>query len=240
MRKFLVLTLALVISFLFPFTQEALAASATLSLSPASGTFNKGCNFSTDVIVDTGGAQTAGTDVILFYDPTRLQALNVVNGRIYSDYPANTIDQQNGKVSISGLTSMSSPFTGQGTFATVNFKVLADAPEGATQITFDFDPTNKAKTTDSNVAEVTTVADVLSQVNNGSYIIGSGSCAGVTPTGVAPTLRPTIPQGEPITSPTPTSTTKPLPTSADFSSTLTIAVAGAILTLIAIVGLTIL
>src|SRR3990167_1935016 len=100
---------------------SALASGATLSLSPASGTFNQGCSFSMDVLLDTGGIPTDGTDAILFYDPTRFNVTKIRSGTIYSDYPGNTIDAQNGKISMHGLASISSAFTGQGVLASIDF-----------------------------------------------------------------------------------------------------------------------
>ena len=50
-------------------TQVRMAAAATLSLTPATGTFNRSCNFSIAVDVDTTGTQTDGTDAIVLYDP---------------------------------------------------------------------------------------------------------------------------------------------------------------------------
>ena len=174
----------LLLVLLFPITYNLspiYAASANLSLSPAVGTFNKGCNFSVDIKVDTGGAQTDGTDAILVYDQTRFTATAVRSGTIYSDYPGNIIDTANGKVTVSGLASVSSPFSGAGTLATIDFTVLETAPEGVTKVRFDFDPADKAKTTDSNVVERGTIADILSFVSDGNYTVGSGSCT-VTPT----------------------------------------------------------
>lgn len=149
---------------------------ATLSLSPVSGTFNTGCNFSVNVNVDTGGARTDGTDAMLLYDATKLTATSITNGKIYKDYPADDINTQTGKVIISGLAPAGSPFNGKGTLASVNFAVLPTASAGTTQIKFDFDPNNKDKTTDSNVVENGTVRDVLDSVVNGSYTIGTGDC----------------------------------------------------------------
>lgn len=157
-------------------SNPALAQAATLSLSPTSGTFNRGCNFSLAVDLDTSGAQTDGTDALLKYDATRVTALSIANGTIYPDYPGNSIDTQSGKINISGLASPDQAFSSKGTLATVNFKVNQTAPTGDTPITFDFDPNNKAKTTDSNVVERGTIIDVLSSVTNGNYIIGTGVC----------------------------------------------------------------
>lgn len=180
----IVLVFFLLAVLLFPVTYSmspALAASANLSLSPALGTFNKGCSFSVDIKVDTGGAQTDGTDAILFYDQTRFIATAVRSGTTYSDYPGNIIDVVNGKVTVSGLASVSSPFSGSGTLATIDFTVLETAPAGATKVRFDFDPADKAKTIDSNVVERGTIADILSFVSDGNYTVGTGSCT-VTPT----------------------------------------------------------
>src|SRR3989344_4454303 len=163
-----------------------LAQAATLSLLPSSGTFNKWCTFSVEIKLDTTGAQTDGTDAILIYDSSRLTATAITSGNIYPDYPGNNIDDTSGKITISGLASVSSAFSGQGSLAVVNFTVKENAPTGATQVKFDFDSSDKAKTTDSNVVQRGTASDILNSVVNGSYTIGTGSCVAgaVSPTSV--------------------------------------------------------
>ncbi len=215
--------------------------ASTLSLSPSTGTFNKGCGFALTITLDTQGAQTDGTDVILFFDPTRFSASSILNGTIYADYPSSNIDSVKGRITISGLASVSSPFSGTGTFATVNLTVLDSASTGSNAITFDFDPNNKAKTTDSNVVERGTVADTLSAVVNGSYIIGTGSCSN---TSVAPTG---LPQGQAYVA-TRSATPKNLDQYVDRTGkgpgtselTFTLAIIGSILTILGIVGLAVL
>ncbi len=165
----------------FALSMPAQAWAATLSLSPSSGTFNRSCAFNLDINLDTGGVQTDGTDAILLYDNSRFTATSIVPGTIYADYPGNNIDDTQGKVTVSGLASLSSPFGGQGKLATVNFSVKDNAPAGATQVKFDFDPNNMTKTTDSNVVQRSTVQDVLSSVVNGNYTVGTGVC-GITTT----------------------------------------------------------
>lgn len=233
-----VLKLFFVFIFLFAVAcplSPVFAAGATLSLSPASGTFNKSCSFSLEITLDTGGAQTDGTDAILFYDATRFSATGIRSGTIYSDYPGNSIDPQNGKITVSGLSSVSSAFSGQGTLATIDFTVLETAPEGATQITFDFDPQNKAKTTDSNVVERQTVADILNQVTNGSYTIGAGTCGSQ----VIPT---TAPRGGADTGYDYSKKVAPgeLDQSADFNTTMILGIGGSILIILGILGLALL
>ncbi len=249
--KFLPILLTFTFSLLtFPVT----AFASTLSLSPSTGTFNKGCPFALAINLDTQSAQTDGTDVILFFDPTRFMASTIVNGTIYGDYPSSNIDSVNGKISISGLASVSSPFSGKGIFATVNFTVLNNAPAGASAMTFDFDPNDKSKTTDSNVVERGTIADTLSSVVNGSYIVGSGSCT-ITPTvTVAPTVVPPVvylpqpPIGGYVGTPS-AGTTKTLDQFVDKNgkgpggapeATFTLAIVGSVLTILGVVGLAVL
>src|SRR3990167_1062460 len=157
----------------------AAVLAASLSLSPASGTFNKGCNFSLQIVLDTGSAQTDGTDAIVTYDQSKFSATSISSGSIYPDYPGNNIDDTTGKLTVSGLASVSSPFTGKGTLATVNFTVKENAGPGVSQMKFDFNANDKTNTTDSNVVERGTVADVLSSVVNGNYTVGTGTaCTG--------------------------------------------------------------
>lgn len=236
MRKLIV---CLILSTFYFLPTTVFAAGATLSLSPSTGTFNKGCTFSLSVNLDTGNAQTDGTDAIIFYDPTRFRAQAVRSGTIYSDYPGNNIDVATGKITISGLSSVSSAFSGAGTLATIDFIVVADAPVGTSQVKFDFNAADKTKTTDSNVVERGTVADILNQVVDGNYTIGSGTCGVVNITGsggvggdIVVTKTPvggTVPTKEPV-----------LPQSGDFSSTMVIAFVGSALTVLGILGLALL
>lgn len=241
MKKFWILFISL--GFFLALPKEVLAQAATLSLDPANGTFNQGCSFSLNVSLDTGGAQTDGTDAILIYDPSRFNATSITNGIIYPDYPGNNIDNIGGKVTISGLASVNTPFSGKGTLATVNFTVASTTPAGATQVKFDFDPTNKAKTTDSNVVERATIADVLNSVVNGNYTIGTGACAGAT---TRPTTTPITRggQGGAVIS-TPSASTpfipiKTLPDGGTQELTFTLAIVGSVLTVLGILGLALL
>lgn len=158
----------------------AMASAATLTLNPSSGTLNKGCEVSIKIDLDTQGVQTDGTDVIVLYNPAQLSITTsqITNGTIYPEYPGNSVDATAGKVSISGISSVSAPFSGTGTFATLKFRVASTlAANAPLNIAFDFDPNNKTKTTDTNVVERGTIADVLNSVSNGTYTVGTGSCS---------------------------------------------------------------
>ncbi len=235
MKKLAILLFAFSFS-LLAFPGNALAS--TLSLSPSSGTYNQGCSFSIDVIVDTQGIASDGTDAIIMYDLSRFSAQTITNGTVYSDFPGNSIDASSGKILITGLASVSTPFSGKGTLATINFKVLDTAAAGATQMTFDFDPNNKAKTTDSNVVQRDPVVDTLNSVINGSYVVGTGTC------GSGSARSPQLPgKGGPSTpsaTMTPDTPIKTLPPGGTMELTSAMAIVGGILTVLGILGLALL
>jgi hypothetical protein len=210
---------------------KALASGATLSLSPSVGTFNKGCSFSVDIKVNTEGALTDGTDAVLLYDTTRFKAVNIKNGTIYADYSGTNIDSQRGRILISGLSSVNSPFSGSGNLATINFLVLDTAPVGLGQIKFDFDPQNPTKTTDSNVVQRGLGSDILSQVVDGNYSLGSGSCNNSLPTASPSSFI----GGDLATSPT--TIPDQLPKAGDFQDTLVLTAIGGFLVIIGLLGL---
>jgi|SRR3989344_2800624 len=172
LKKFLIFGL----SFFYLATPSA-ALAATLSLTPSSGTFNKGCNVTLDIMLDTTGSSTDGSDAYLIYDTSKFTANSITNGTTYSEYSGNNIDSQAGKIYISGIASETQPFSGQGKLASVLMTVKTTATTGLTQVKFDFDPNNKTKTSDSNVVEhnASTVVDVLDSVTDGSYTIGTGT-----------------------------------------------------------------
>lgn len=223
--------------------------AATLALSPASGTFNKGCSFSLNIILDSGPDQVEGTDVnFLLYDNSRFTATSVEQGTIFSDYPINSIDSSAGKIYISGVDANNHPFNGTGTFAKVNFTVKDSAPSGATQMSFSFNPNDKTNTTDSNVEVIqdNTVVDVLSSITNGSYTIGSGSClaqASSSPSTSTGTGTGTGTGGKAkggIGGTDATGAAKILPPAGSLDMTMTLAITGGILTLLGILGLVLL
>ena len=229
------------IVFSFPFLVVSPALASTLSLSPTSGTFNKNCAFSLDVLLDTQGVGTDGADAYLNFDSSRFSMISIdTSGKVYTEYPGSGIDPNNAnRILISGLAPFGKPYTGSGKLATINFTVKDGAQTGATQMTFDFDINNKNSTTDSNVVQTGTSSETLSSVNNGNYIVGAGGCASASP----------IPQGGNIggsnistpsaSIPLKTIPTKggELPSGGTYEFTATIAVLGSILTVLGILGL---
>lgn len=223
------------------------ALASTLSLSPAAGTFNKNCSFILEVLLDTQGAPTDGTDAYINFDSSRFTMISIdTAGKIYPEYPGSGIDSQNAnRILISGLAAFGSPYNGSGKLASINFTVKEAAQTGLSQVTFDFDTNNKNSTIDSNVVKSVDSTETLTSVNNGSYTVGSGSCSSVTPT-PTPTPRGSI--GGPTVS-TPSATQIPLkqiPTKESLPDggtpefTAVIAIVGSILTVLGILGLALL
>lgn len=162
-----------------------LALAATLSLNPATGSFTTGCSYSANIVLDTAGAQTDGVDAVIDYDPSRYTITSLTKGTLYPDYPA--LDYQNSKISISGIAAPTQPYSNSGgaTFATINFTIPQNAPTGAANLNFEFSP---GSTTQSNVVQTGTIAQLLSNVVNGNYTIVNGSsCNAVTPAPVGNT-----------------------------------------------------
>lgn len=248
--KYTALVLLLLGQLFLPSVVFAQNPVASLSLSPSTATFNRGCGYNLDINVDTGGAETDGTDAILIYDATRFQVTpsDITAGTIYPEYPGLTVES--GKISISGFSSASQSFKGSGKLATVKLTIPQTAPTGATQIKFDFDPSDKTKTSDSNVVERGTIADVLNSVTSGNYTIGTGTtCTGGSQ--AAPGGAPGGSQGAPgVSTPSasPLPTNQPLPTpqggqlpdTGNVQTTWIMAVTGSLLIILGIIGLALL
>lgn len=212
------------------------AGNATLDLSPNSGTSNVGVNFLVSILLNTQGTPAAATDVVIYYDSTKLEVQdadqNPSNGvqittggsTMYKTWIGNNVDPCGGttnlpgKITLSGIAYNSNPpaapdtpFNGAGTFGIIEFKSIQP---GTATVQFDF---TSGSTTDCNVIKIVSagnVQDDLASVTTppASYTItGSG---GPTPT-PCPTITPTPPitsTPTPTTTPTATPTLTPTPT----------------------------
>lgn len=118
-------------------------------------------NIPVRVNVFTGGQATAGTDVVLHFNPKKLQALSFDKGKIYDDYPLVKIDNTVGLIRISAVTAAGKKgFAGGGDLGKANFK--ARQP-GETSLTINF---KKGATYDSNIMTAADSQDILSAVTN--------------------------------------------------------------------------
>jgi hypothetical protein len=195
MRK-ITITLLFFLSYLFATIVPTFAAgTATLSLNPANSTVPAGKNFTVSIVLNTGGAQTSGADVMISFDSQKLYLTDITAGTTYDQYVGKTIDNSKGTAAISGLASSTSKlFSGTGTFATLNFQAKSG---GNAAVTFNFTPNNL---NDTNVADYASTTDALSAVTNGMYVIsGSGAAGSTTNTTTTSTTATTASQ-LPVTS----------------------------------------
>ncbi|MEK7520283.1 MAG: cohesin domain-containing protein [Patescibacteria group bacterium] len=181
------------------------AVTASLSLSPASGTYGVGDTFSVAVVLDTKGNQVYGADVFyLRYNPALLEVIDddagtagiqITPGTLMPTTLFNTVNVTTGTIAFSQVTNTGATYSGSGTVATAHFRTVS---EGIANVAFDFAPGNTA---DSNVASGE--EDILSSVVNGAYTVGT-SGSGTSPTTPAPQPAPSpAPTPPPSSSPTP-------------------------------------
>ncbi|NOY14671.1 MAG: hypothetical protein GXP43_00435 [bacterium] len=179
--------------------QAVLAASASLSLSPASKVVEVGDQLDINVLLDTAGASVSGVDVVLNYPADKLEYVSATAGTILPQMSirSNTA----GKLSLN-LVTASGTYEGKGTLATITFKAKA---QGDAPVTFVF--VQGSTTSDSNV--VSNNEDILALVSGGNYTIqaagttgstsdstGTGDTAGsgtTTSDGITPTMPVTGP-----------------------------------------------
>lgn len=118
-----------------------------------------GSELTADIMLSSD-AKIRGTDVVILYDPKMLTNPTVKAGSIFDNYPFNYSDQSKGRIFISGIKKDNEGFAGEGLFGSITFTVLK---KGSTSIKFQF---IQGQTTDSNVLQISTGADILTEVSN--------------------------------------------------------------------------
>jgi hypothetical protein len=198
------------------------AASANLYISPSSQTIGVNCTTTVDVMLDTGGQETTGVDVIINFDSSKLTATNVAKGSLYSSYETTDFSIP-GKVviqarALANETFMTTAGSGQ-KLATITFSSKA---VGSVSLTFKY--LGQGDTTDTNVIN-TSGADILgSSVPTSTINVQDGaSCPG----GSSPTATPTS------SSSNPAPTTYSAPVSGSASQTLVLISLGGVFTILA-------
>lgn len=143
--------------------------SARLSLIPEKLVYKNGETVVVEVKLFTGGYNTDSTDLVVKYDPSFLKPDGknfAAAGKIYSEYPAVQVDEKNGLIGISGITTPGSgSFLGVGDFAKLNFIAIKN---GQTQVSIDYNPDSTA---DSNVVLSGSAKDILGVVDNAAINI---------------------------------------------------------------------
>lgn len=85
-----------------PVATSKISKTAVLSLEAREDKVTAGKNFSVGIILDPQGARVDAVDVVLSYDPSKLEALQVTPGGIFSTYPVQSVGE--GVVKLSGFT----------------------------------------------------------------------------------------------------------------------------------------
>ncbi len=172
------------LAFLFFFLPTKVWAAATLSFSPATKTVLVNDTFNVDVILNTGGSETDGADVIVRYDGNKLSLISAVLGDLYANKLTSDTSVA-GKITLRATSSENASFNGTGTFATLTFKAIA---AGTANLYFDF---TSGATTDSNVAYQG--SDILGSTSNASYTITTSGNGGASPSPSLPVSGTTTP-----------------------------------------------
>lgn len=146
------------------------AVVPSLLFEPASISAQVGEDFTASIFVETAGQNISGAGAKIIYDPTYLTAKSIDPTDLFVDYPATIIDPDNRRLTISGIASSpTDQFSGKAAFADVTFTPLKT---GTSQLTFVFTP---GSTTDSNLAVMSDVGDILTEVNTLTVTIGNDS-----------------------------------------------------------------
>ena len=150
-------------------------SAATLSLSPASGSYSVDDTITVSVLINTTGAAIDGVDLhYLRYNPSLLELkdadttrndIQIAAGSLMSNTVLNMVDTSQGRIDFSQLTAGGIKFTSNGaeTFATMQFRVKS---AGNASLTFDAIP---GSSTDTNVVAV--VKELLTSATGASYTL---------------------------------------------------------------------
>lgn len=146
-------------------------------INPASTAHSVGNTFTLQVMLDTGGAEVNAVNVTLKFDPGVLH-YRWTSGSLSPFTYTFGEDLAKGEIKIGAYVCAGcGPFWGTGTLARVQFDVLSSI--GSSSVATDF---QLGSTTDSNLAEYATAADVLGSVG-GTALALSGAPARPMPTG---------------------------------------------------------
>lgn len=171
----------------------AQSSSASLALSPSSGTLPLNTTFDVGLYLNTNGAQIDGLDAKIIYEPAKLQAQSIsTNLEMFPSYPTKEINATGGQINIQGVASLSTPYSNTSPIqvATIRLKTLTEA---TTTLRIDFTP---GASTDSNVTEHGTNLDILTSITGATYTISPTATASPPPPGSdlppGATLTPTL------------------------------------------------
>lgn len=142
--------------------KTAIKNGASLSFSPETVNVSLGEEFTLDIVVNTADEESGGSDVVINFQPEKIEALEIVPGKIYPLYLRKKIDNIKGKIIISAgaIDDKQPTFKGKGKLATLKLKAKNS---GKTNLLFEF---MEKATHESNVLANKTSQDLLIKVEN--------------------------------------------------------------------------
>jgi hypothetical protein len=197
MKKYTCL-LGLILGFLLLSSGAVLAASPKLYFETRDVNVKQGDEFEMLMKLDTASNAVSGADVVLEYNPTYLEVIQIENGNFFPLFGKH-FEINNQKIYITGFfTETNQTKTGIGNFAKISFKALKN---GATSLKFVCADKTSSDTNIMNLAnnDLITCADlqpVVITIAGTTYKIAKASSFGKilgTESGVltTPTLEPT-------------------------------------------------
>lgn len=133
-------------------------------------TASVGENIEAKILIDTQGREINGFDIILRFNPQDWLVLNsqidLTESEAFAQYPVNLIDPVEGRLELSGLTSLENSFTGE--LAVGSFLLQ---PQNAGRLSIEIEFQDLGEGNDTNLAETGTGEDILGSVINGEIII---------------------------------------------------------------------
>ncbi len=217
MKSKILLFISVFITALFVSPASAWATKASLSCTPANGTYNVGDTINVSYILDTRTFQSFGADLYMTYDAGMLGAVGTQSTVVNTDTKwttpvTNTVDSSLGKIHLD-YGNAQAAYTGSSTIGSISF--TAKQPG---QAEFKYTFFQQYDDTTPGVAKVwgkkdgTNLSNILTDVTNCIYVISAA---------VTSTPAPTSPASPSVT---PVPAVNELPRSGTAETTLTLVV----------------
>lgn len=163
------------------------ASAAKLYLSPESGSFTS--SFSADVMLDPETDKIDAVDVVLTYDTTKLDVLEITSGS-FEQYLKKSFNRAVGKIEISALNA-TSPADKVTKVAKITFSPLSSA---VTKVDFVYSPgaVDDTNALEKGIESLTAVAGGIYTLSMGSA--GVGATEPPTPSVSVGSSTPEVPQ----------------------------------------------
>lgn len=167
------LLITILCSFLFAHGVNA----ATYQLTEVAPIDVQQCTYLANIYVDTEGSQSNAADLIIKYSPNEVEILDadelrkgtqIIPGRAYESYVYNKADDSIGDIKLTAVRF--DALVGRQLFAQIPFIAKVSNPQF--QMVFE----GIGNTFDSNVAELDSSLDLLTNVSNSAFSVENSSC----------------------------------------------------------------